>query len=108
VLAAVKARPLGVRASGMRCVPAGLDGVCARRPRRSAVGAGEVCGASNRESGRKEGAVPQGLSPGGGAQVGGRRDRAGAHPHRARARLLGGVNGTLNLTRVISLPATWN
>jgi len=45
VLAAVKARPLRVRASGKLCVPAGLDGVCARRPRRSAVGAGEACGA---------------------------------------------------------------
>jgi len=30
VLAAVKARPVGERASGMLWVPAGLDGVCAR------------------------------------------------------------------------------
>src|SRR5262245_11552190 len=46
VLAAVKARPLGVRASGMLWVPAGLDGVCARS---AAVirgrGEGRACGA---------------------------------------------------------------
>src|SRR5215510_316229 len=55
VLAAVKARPLGVRASGKLCVPAGLDGVCARRPRSSAVGAGEEPAArSNRGIERKK------------------------------------------------------
>jgi len=46
VLAAVKARPVGERASGMLWVPAGLDGVCARA---AAVirgrGEGRACGA---------------------------------------------------------------
>jgi hypothetical protein len=69
VLAAVKARPLGVRASGMHCVPAGLDGVCARA---AAVirgrGGGRACGAVEQRKGRKRvdvvlfGAISRGLA----------------------------------------------
>ena len=55
VLAAVKARPLGVRAKAcFACRPA-LTGVCARRPRRSAVGAGEACGAVEQRKWAEEG-----------------------------------------------------
>ena len=62
VLAAVKARPLGVRASGMHCVPAGLDGVCARAAAviRGRDG-GRACGAVEQRNGRKRGRALTGL-----------------------------------------------
>jgi len=55
VLAAVKARPISARASGVLCVPAGVDGVCARA---AAVirgrGEGRACGAVEQRNVRKK------------------------------------------------------
>jgi hypothetical protein len=45
VLATVKVRPGGVGGGCKLSVTADLDGVCAQRPRLSAVGAKEACGA---------------------------------------------------------------
>ena len=65
VLAAVKARPLGVRASGMHCVPAGLDG----RLRAAAAvirgrDEGRACGAVEQRKSAEEAKEPQALSLG--------------------------------------------
>jgi hypothetical protein len=91
----------GGRPSGKLCVPAGVDGVCARRPRRSAVGAGEVCGTVEQRKWGKKGPAPrQALNLDSLVAVY-RRDRIGAHPRRARARSLrsGGVFGRSGCSR---------
>jgi hypothetical protein len=62
VLAAVKARPLGVLERDKLCVPAGLDGVCARA---AAVirgrGEGRACGAVEQENVTKKELGRQGV-----------------------------------------------
>ena len=64
MLAAVKARPLGVRASGKLYVPAGLDGVCARRPRDPRSGRGKPAARIEQRKWVEEGSAPLAVSLG--------------------------------------------